>query len=193
MELLGDLALWGAVDAGVAKAHNEIEFTNFVGQALPLQILTSKCPNKTPGSDEYLQLYDSLVKNNIIEKKIESASALKWDYLYKINQTALQANDALTKLKHPETLTKCFHVNHAQLLSFLKNYKNQVVDGVHAVHHVVTTAKAAVKPAVKPAVRPAVRPVVKPAVKPAVSRPKSLINAGGRRGRQQKRTRKKNA
>lgn len=72
MELLSDFAFWGAVDAGVAKAHNEIEFTNFVGQALPLQILTSnsKCPKKTPGPDDYLQLYDSLVKNNIIEKKL---------------------------------------------------------------------------------------------------------------------------
>jgi hypothetical protein len=121
---------WTAVDAVAQNANNEITFYNFVGQALELKkhILTSKPGTNPPGPDEYIKLYDLLVKKGIIECKLSGTSVITWNQVCTINKINLKQN--LSQITYPEEITKNLQVNKLELESFLENYKYNALDGI---------------------------------------------------------------
>jgi hypothetical protein len=151
MDIIYDLVGLGtivALDKKLENDNNEIKFDNFIQQAKEHNILNLKpnCTIKQPGyffasydtitdnyiKPAYLKLYDYLVKNNIITKKLKTVSIITWDDVYEVNKESV-GEDNLKKIissknsDFPPLLT-CYHINYKKLSNLLKNYKNSAFD-----------------------------------------------------------------
>jgi hypothetical protein len=91
-------------------------------------------------TDVYVDLYDHLVKKNIITTKVGAASLWSWDSIYTINKALIEESD-LRKLLKKEDLPKafkCYTINYEQLSKLLKNYNYNFTDEVKVLGELVS-------------------------------------------------------
>ncbi len=150
---LGTHALFqGVGDEVVYKTNNELKFENFVIQAKVNKVLllkdeTKECIITKPGmlfgtiqynandpstkesvlTDTYLDLYDYLIKKNIITKEVRAGSFWTWDYVNKVNPALMDIGNLQKILiesdsEYPNTL-KCYTVYYDRLSKFLQTYQ----------------------------------------------------------------------
>lgn len=145
--------LFEAEARGVEYIGNEIKDVNFVQQAKDKNIITfiPNCTIKNFGwlgditidpkdtnhlKTVYLNLYDYLVKHNIIIKKFDLTFFFTADFSYKITQ-----NKELLEIKNLEKILnkqnndfpkvlKCYTIDYDKLSHLLKNYNNNPTNEV---------------------------------------------------------------
>ena len=152
MSFLDELFVQAAGDEVAQQTNNEIKFENFVIQAKKNRVLvlkdeTKECIITKPGRlfgtvrynandpstkesvliDSYLDLYDYLIKQNIITAKVGAASFWTWDHVNVVNPELIDVNKLQNLLKegnpdYPNQL-KCYTIQHARLSDMLKDYK----------------------------------------------------------------------
>lgn len=131
-----------AVGKGAEKINNEIKFENFIGQGKEVKFLKtrSKCKHKAYGmsymvepnyiESAYLDLYDYLIKKEIIKQKIGYEALITADQVHTVNpdKKVLEPKN-IKKLLNPNnsdypTLLKCYHIDYNKLSNYLINYEH---------------------------------------------------------------------
>ena len=119
-------------DKGVEKGTNQIKFDNFTVQASEKKIMKFKqtCPKTSDLGDAiYMNLYDYLIKKEIITSNIKGLSALTFDTINNINQDKLKTLDGFKGiLSDFSTIFPCYDIDMAGLFKFLKEYKYNASD-----------------------------------------------------------------
>jgi hypothetical protein len=134
-------------EAKIAESvNNEIQLENFEIQAKKINIMKLKstpCKSKFWGfieytvDDNYLmycyaELFNYLVKKEIIISKIDVGTFFTADFVYTlpkpfIHQTEFQKRINSTNSDYPEIL-KCYTIDNTKLYNLLKNYKYNITD-----------------------------------------------------------------
>ena len=137
-----------AVGQGAEKINNEIKFENFIAQGKEVEFLKarSKCKHKAFGmsyivdpkyiDSAYLDLYDYLIKKEIIKQKIGFETLITADQVHTVNpdKNVLKPNN-IKKLvnrnleDYPELL-ECYHIDYNKLSDYLINYEHAVLNVV---------------------------------------------------------------
>jgi hypothetical protein len=131
--------------AVVEGVNNEIKFTGFIVQGLKYNVLQKKqgiCKKTVKGwlynsesddntdiKDIYLELYNHLIKKEIIKKKVGFLSIFSGDAIYTINSSKINNIQQYVGTDLPESM-KCYSINYSNLENFLKNYNYNLADDV---------------------------------------------------------------
>jgi hypothetical protein len=137
-----------AVGKGAEKINNEIKFENFIGQGKEVKFikLRSNCKHKVYGvsyivdpkyiESAYLDLYDYLIKKEIIKQKIGYETLITADQVHTVNpdKKVLEPKN-IKKLINPANsdypvLLKCYHIDYNKLSNYLINYEHAVLNEV---------------------------------------------------------------
>jgi hypothetical protein len=113
---------------------NEITFVNFMSQAMSNEIMTKdKCnDNNISDKDAYLNLYDYLVKKNIIISKNTYSFFFTGSSSYNVNPDKTNQSDIENALKKKELelpSLKCYTISYSRLSILLKKYNNNILGG----------------------------------------------------------------
>jgi hypothetical protein len=148
------------VAKGTEKINNEIKFENFIGQGKEVKFLKarSKCKYKVYGisynvvpmyiESAYLDLYDYLVKKEIIKQKIGYEALITADQVHTVNpdKRVLEPKN-IKKLINPSNpdypeLLKCYHIDYNKLSNYLLNYEHAVLNEVKVLKHSKTVKRS---------------------------------------------------
>ena len=146
MSFIKDILLMEVETKIAETVNNEIKLENFELQAKEKNILELKktpCKSKYWGfidytvNDNYLmlsygELFDYLVKTEIIISKIDVATYFTADFVYTIPQPFIDQKEFQKRMnpensEFPERL-KCYIIHYTKLYDLLKNYKHNVTD-----------------------------------------------------------------
>jgi len=155
-----DFLFLDAARKGIEKSNNEIKFDNFVPQARKEEFLTliPQCKiqesgmfgNYTRDIDmenklikganldlAHLDLYDYLVKKNVITTSTRVGIIFSFDSTYTINKDKISVSDLKQLIKKENSdfpkLLKCYNINYEKLSDFLKNYDYKLIDEAKAL------------------------------------------------------------
>lgn len=148
-----------AVAKGAEKINNEIKFENFIGQGKEIKILKarSKCKHNVYGfsynvvpmyiESAYLDLYDYLVKKEIIKQKIGYEALITADQVHTVNpdKRVLEPKN-IKKLINPSNpdypaLLKCYHIDYNKLSNYLLDYEHAVLNEVKVFKRIKTVKR----------------------------------------------------
>uniref|UniRef100_A0A6C0HTR4 Uncharacterized protein n=1 Tax=viral metagenome TaxID=1070528 RepID=A0A6C0HTR4_9ZZZZ len=160
-----------AARKGAEQSNNEIKFDNFVPKAKDKNILTviPQCKyeesgwfgNYTVDINEvtkgnknvsymhldvaYLELYDYLVKKEIIIKKFGAVFVITFDSIYTINEKSIEIStlSKIIKKENPDypKILKCYTIDYKKLSELLKNYKYDYTDEIRDPIGIITDQK----------------------------------------------------
>jgi hypothetical protein len=150
-----------ASDEAIAANNNEIKIHNFMNQARNTTIL-QYIPNckieqaglfgnstyivqETDLLNAYQQLYDYLVKKEVILKKNNWSFVWTLDSVYTINKNKIDVVNLQNVLKTTNAdfpkLLKCYTIQIVELSNFLENYKSKILEDVQLVAAAATNKK----------------------------------------------------
>ena len=149
-----------AANKAIEKTGNQIKFENFVQQAKDKGVLTKidGCKPEQNGlfgasfvgiDDAYLELYNYLIKKNIIKSTAGAASLVTFDSIDTINKDLIKESDVKRLVDKdnkdfPKSL-KCYTIHHTKLSDFLEGYKYSATNELKVIRGLASSKRRNIK------------------------------------------------
>jgi hypothetical protein len=153
---IGNFLLFQAEAKAVEGIGNELKFENFIeqGQRDNILVLKKDCSVEKIGwfggslkiddtflNDSYLELFDYLVKKEIIKEKIGIQMFFTADYVYTINKDLVESKIIQEKIKSTNEdfpkILNCYTIQFDKLSKFLKNYQYNPLDDYKMIAKII--------------------------------------------------------
>jgi hypothetical protein len=141
-DFIFELFGWTAASKIAENHMNEIKYQNFIVQGKNKEILTLKpsitgCENTLDKA--YLDLYNYLIKKEIITSKINAAAVAMVSPINIINKDKTGEGILKDLVKEensdfPETIKKCYTIDYDKLSKFLIDYKYDAKDELSYIY-----------------------------------------------------------
>ncbi len=157
---IGNFLLFQAEAKAVEGLGNELKFENFIeqGQRDNILILKKDCSiekigwfgsslkiNDTFLNDSYLELFDYLVKKEIIKEKLGIQMFFTADYVYTINKELVESKIIQEKIKSTNEdfpkILNCYTIQFDKLSKLLKNYQYNPLDDYKMIAKIIQPNK----------------------------------------------------
>ena len=157
---IGNFLLFQAEAKAVEGLGNELKFENFIeqGQRDNILVLKKDCSIEKIGwfgrslkiddtflNDSYLELFDYLVKKEIIKEKVGIQMFFTADYVYTINKDLVESKIIQEKIKSTNEdfpkILNCYNIHFDKLSKFLKNYIYNPLDDYKMIAKVIQPNK----------------------------------------------------